>query len=191
MQPLSRGSVSINSPNPLDPPVVDLGIFSNPNDLDLYISGYQTYIKALNIQLQAIDPQYQLILPDPAILDDTALLTEYIKDVVGSNQSFESHCRMAALAQGGVVDSTGRVYGVNNLFVADNSINPQPMTGSTMFTGFLNAENIVELFRILKRRISMFTKRWISYSIALLGFFSANCLQASSGSRAIRPTMSW
>ncbi len=41
---------------------------------------------------------------------------------------------MAPLADGGVVDSTGRVYGVNNLFVADNSVNPQDMDGSPMAT---------------------------------------------------------
>ncbi len=144
-QPLSRGSVSIDSPNPLDPPVVDLGLLCDPSDLDLYIAGFQTYIKNINIALQAIDPAYQLIIPDPAILDDTVALTAFIKASAESNMHFQSHCRMAPLADGGVVDSYGRVYGVNNLIVADDSIVPQCMDGSPMASAYLIAYNIARL----------------------------------------------
>ena len=52
---------------------------------------------------------------------------------------------MAPLAQGGVVDSTGHVYGVQNLIVADNSINPLCMDGSPMATAFLVAANIARI----------------------------------------------
>lgn len=145
VQPLSRGSVSINSADPLAHPVIDLGVLSNPNDLDLFVSAYMTYVKQINIQLQQIDPLYELIYPDPAILDDPILVAEFVKGAVGSNLHFQSHCRMAPLAQGGVVDSTGRVYGVQNLFVADNSINPQDMDGSPMATAYLVAANIARL----------------------------------------------
>lgn len=144
-QPLSRGSVSINSPDPLASPVVDLGILSNPNDLDLFVYACTTYLKNINIQLQMIDPQYRLIFPDPAILDDPVLIADFIRDEVGSNMHFQSHCRMAPLADGGVVDSRGRVYGVQNLYVADNSINPQNMDGSPMATAYLVAANIARL----------------------------------------------
>lgn len=144
-QPLSRGSVSINSNDPLAPPVIDLGVLSNPSDLALFVSAYSIYLKNINIALQKIDPLYQLIYPDPAILDDPALVTAFIQGAVGSNLHFQSHCRMAPLAQGGVVDSRGRVYGVQNLIVADNSINPQDMDGSPMATAYLVAANIARL----------------------------------------------
>lgn len=145
VQPKSRGSVSINSTDPMAPPVIDLGFLSNPDDLALYISGLSTYIKNINIQLQQIDPLYQLIFPDPAILDDPVLLTEFVKEGIGTNMCFQSHCRMAPFAQGGVVDSNGRVYGVENLIVADDSIVPQCMDGSPMCTAYLIAENIARL----------------------------------------------
>lgn len=141
-QPKSRGSVSINSTDPLASPVVDLGVFSDPSDLSLYLSTLMTYIKNLDIELQAIDPQYRLIFPDPAILDDVTLLTEFVREEVRSNMCFQSHCRMAPLDQGGVVDFAGRVYGVQNLIIADNSINPKPMDGTPMTTGYMNAINI-------------------------------------------------
>ncbi len=144
-QPKSRGSVSINSADPLAPPVIDLGVLSDPSDLALFVSAYATYVKNINIQLQLIDPLYQLIYPDPAILDDPAQITAFIQGAVASNFHYQSHCRMAPLAQGGVVNSTGRVYGVQNLIVADNSINPQDMDGSPMATGYLVAANIARL----------------------------------------------
>lgn len=144
-QPLSRGSVSINSNNPVDPPVIDLGVLSNPNDLALFVAAYSTYVKNINLELQQINPLYRLIYPDPAILDDPVQIAAFIRGAVGSNLHFQSHCRMAPLVDGGVVDSTGRVYGVENLIVADNSINPQDMDGSPMATAYLVAANIARL----------------------------------------------
>lgn len=145
VQPKSRGSVSINSSNPLDPPVIDLGVLSDPSDLALFVSAYMTYVKNINLALQAIDPLYQLIYPDPAILDDPVLVADFIRGAVASNLHFQSHCRMAPLADGGVVDSFGRVYGVENLILGDNSVNPQDMDGSPMATAYLVAANIARL----------------------------------------------
>lgn len=144
-QPLSRGSVSINSADPLAPPVVDLGEFTNSSDLTLFQQGFQIYMKNINLALQAIDPSYRLIFPDPAILDDLDLLTFFIKESVSCNQHFQSHCRMAPIELGGVVDSTGHVYGVKNLIVADDSIVPQCMDGSPMATAYLIGSNIADL----------------------------------------------
>lgn len=148
-QPLSRGSISINSANPLTPPVIDLGEFNNPQDLDLFQSLLQVYLKNIAIQVNNIDPQYQLLFPDPAILNDVMLTRNFILNEVGSNMHFQSHCRMAPLSQGGVVDSTGHVYGVRNLIVADDSIVPQEMDGSPMASAYLIAANIA---RLLLRR---------------------------------------
>lgn len=145
VQPVSRGRITINSFNPFAPPVIDVGIFSNPDDLTLYVQVFQTYIKNINIALQVIDDDYELIFPDPAILDDVDLLTAFIKGVVGSSQCWQSHCRMAPLNQGGVVNSRGQVYGVENLYVADVSIVPIAMDGTPMATAYLIAANIARL----------------------------------------------
>lgn len=144
-QPLSRGSLTINSPNPLDPPVIDLGYLTNPADLTLLQQALQIYVKNIAIALEAIDPLYQLVFPDPAILDDANLTADFIRANVICNQSFQSHCRMAPQDQGGVVDSFGRVYGVRNLIVADDSVVPQCMNGATMASAYLIAANISRL----------------------------------------------
>jgi len=144
VQPLSRGSIAINSTDPFAEPTFDLGVLSNVDDLDLYISGFQNYIQNINNQLQVIDPSYQMIFPDPIILNDLTVLTDFIKEEIGTNMHFQSHCRMAPLNQGGVVDDTGHVYGVQNLIVADDSVVPINMDGSPMATAYLVAANIAK-----------------------------------------------
>jgi choline dehydrogenase-like flavoprotein len=145
LQPLSRGSLTINSSDPLAPPVIDLGFLTNPSDLTLLRQGLQMYVRNIANALTTHDPLYNLILPDPSILNDDNLVDDYIKEVLFSNQSFQSHCRMAPQNQGGVVDSFGRVYGAKNLYVADNSIVPQCMDGAPMASGYLIGANIARL----------------------------------------------
>lgn len=144
-QPKSRGNIIIDSPDPTAPPVINIGMFSNPEDLELYIQGFQVYIKNINQALKLVDPLYQLIIPDPAIIDDTELLTAFIKEIVFSYQCFQSHCRMAPLNQGGVVNSQGYVYGVENLIVADDSVVPVAMDGTPMASAYLIAYNIAQM----------------------------------------------
>jgi len=145
VQPQSRGRITLSSTNPFDPPVIDNGMFSNPADLTLYIQAYQIYLKNISDALHAIDDAYKLIFPPLEILNDQELLTTFIKEAAMSNQCWQSHCRMAPLNQGGVVDSYGKVYGVENLFVADDSIVPVGMDGTPMASAYLIAANIARL----------------------------------------------
>lgn len=141
----SRGRIRINSADPLAPPVVDIGIFSNPEDLNLYVQAMQHYLKAINETIHAMDKEYALVFPSPAILDDANLVEQHVKAFVMSNQCYESHCKMAALNNGGVVDDTGHVHGVENLIVADCSIAPVATDGTPMADAYLIASNIADL----------------------------------------------
>ncbi len=146
-QPKSRGFITINSPNPAAPPVINLGVLSNNSDLELFQKSLQIYIKNLNTTLQKSNPGYQLVFPDPAILDDPALVTAFIRANVSSNEHFQGHCKMAPLHKGGVVNSKGHVYGADkgSLIVGDNSVVPKPMDGSPMATGYFAGANIAEM----------------------------------------------
>lgn len=142
VQPKSRGTVSINSNNPLDPPVVNPGLLTNSEDLDLYVRGFQSYIQNINANLPA---GYSLLFPNPDIINNQDFLIEFIKAEIGPTQHWQSHCKMAPLDQGGVVNSNGRVHGVKNLYVADNSISPLDMDGSPMASAFMIAANIARI----------------------------------------------
>lgn len=145
LQPQSRGTITITSADPLAQPLINFGLLSNSADLDLLTSAFQTYVKDISAQLQQRDPLYQLLLPPPEILDDTAAVQDYIRAIASTDYHYQGHCRMAPFNQGGVVDSQGRVYGVNNLIIADNSIVPAAIDGSPMTSAYLISWNIARM----------------------------------------------
>lgn len=136
LNPVSEGSVNIQSDNSFQIAAADDGFYQNPVDLENMKSAVSVYIRALLDQLNILypfpSPYFRPILSDPinlVILSnyDDAVVEQYVKN--NSNLSldihhFVSHCKMAPLEAGGVVDGNTRVYGTKNVFVADNSICP-------------------------------------------------------------------
>ena len=136
LNPVSEGSVNIQSNNPFQIAAADDGFYLNPIDLANMKSAVSVYIRSLLDQLSLLyplpSPYFKPILSDPiipVILSgyDDAVVEQYVKN--NSNLSldihhFVSHCKMAPLNQGGVVDGNTLVYGTQNVFVADNSICP-------------------------------------------------------------------
>ncbi len=132
LNPLSQGSVNIQSDNSYQIAAADDGFYQNPVDLTNMKNAVQSYIRPLLVQLAAIDSHYVPIPTDPINLvdffnySDDAVIS-YVKN--NSNLSldvhhFTCHCKMAPLNAGGVVDGDLRVYGTKNVFVADDSICP-------------------------------------------------------------------
>lgn len=136
LNPVSEGSVNIQSDNSFQLAAADDGFYQNPIDLAHMKSAVSVYIRALLDQLNILYPfpsiYFKPILTDPINLVilfnyDDAVVEQYVKN--NSNLSldihhFVSHCKMAPLEAGGVVDGDTRVYGTKNVFVADNSICP-------------------------------------------------------------------
>ena len=62
---------------------------------------------------------------------------------------FASHCKMAPLKAGGVVDGDTRVHGTTNCFIVDNSICPKipniNTTASAMMVGLRGSEIIKDI----------------------------------------------
>ncbi len=132
LNPLSEGSVTIQSDNSFQIAAADDGFYQDPVDLENMKNAIQVYIRDLLTQLKLIDPIYVPIPTDPINIvaffnySDDAVV-QYVKN--NSNLSldvhhFVSHCKMASLEAGGVVDGDTRVYGTKNVFVVDNSICP-------------------------------------------------------------------
>lgn len=163
LNPLSEGSVNIQSDNPFQIAAADDGFYQNPVDLENMKSAVSVYIRALLDQLAILYPfpslYFKPILSDPinrVVFSNynDAIVEEYVKN--NSNLSldihhFVSHCKMAPLEAGGVVDGDTRVYGTKNVFVADNSICPVipdiNTTAPAMMIGLRTSE-------ILKRVLS-------------------------------------
>lgn len=163
LNPVSEGSVEIQSDNSFQLAAADDGFYQNPIDLANMKSAVSVYIRALLDQLNILypfpSPYFKPLAGDPINLVifsnyDDAVVEQYVKN--NSNLSldihhFVSHCKMAPLGAGGVVDGNMRVYGTQNVFVADNSICPVipdiNTTGPAMMIGLRGSE-------ILKRILS-------------------------------------
>lgn len=165
LNPVSEGSVAIQSDNTYQIAAADDGFYQNPTDLANMKNAVSVYIRALLEQLNILypfpSPYFRPLLSDPinlVILSgyNDAIVEQYVKN--NSNLSldihhFVSHCKMAALEDGGVVDGNTRVYGTKNVYVADNSICPVipdiNTTAPAMMIGLRTSEI---LKRILKEK---------------------------------------
>jgi choline dehydrogenase len=163
LNPVSEGSVTIQSDNSFQIAAADDGFYQNPIDLHNMKSAVSIYIRALleqlNNQYPFPSPYFKPILSDPinlVILSnyDDAVVEQYVKN--NSNLSldihhFVSHCKMAPLEAGGVVDGDTRVYGTKNVFVADNSICPVipdiNTTAPAMMIGLRTSEILKRILR--------------------------------------------
>jgi choline dehydrogenase len=160
LNPQSEGSVTIQSDNSFQIAAADDGFYQNPVDLENMKNAVKVYIRNLLEQLALIDPPYYQPIPgDPiytVILSgySDAAVEAYVKN--NSNLSldvhhFTSHCKMAPLNAGGVVDGDTRVYGTKNVFVADDSICPVipdiNTAASAMMIGLQSSEILKRVLR--------------------------------------------
>ncbi len=170
LNPVSEGSVNIQSDNSFQIAASDQGFYQNPIDLAHMKSAVSVYVRALLDQLRILYPfpsiYFRPILTDPlnlVILSgyNDAFVEQYVKN--NSNLSldihhFVSHCKMAPLRDGGVVDGDTRVYGTKNVFVADNSICPVipdiNTTGPAMMIGLRSSEIIKQVLTSCKNENS-------------------------------------
>jgi choline dehydrogenase len=167
LNPVSEGSVTIQSDNSFQIAAANDGFYQNPVDLENMKSAVKVYIRALLDQLNILYPfpslYFKPILTDPinlVILSgyNDAVVEQYVKN--NSNLSldihhFVSHCKMAPLNAGGVVDGDTRVYGTKNVFVADNSICPViPDINTTAPAMMIGLRSSQILKRVLKNEKS-------------------------------------
>lgn len=146
--PESRGSIRIQSNDPLKIVLANEGLLENPADMEVTKAIYRNYIKNIAIHLSLIDPAYQLLSPTIEVIDDDEQLENFIRSDFAHNHHQQCSLRMAPLNQRGVVDQYGRVHGVQGLIVADASIFPFPVDGNTSapsyFAGYTIAKQLME-----------------------------------------------
>jgi len=128
-RPTSRGSVRIESVNPMQAPRIQANYLSTEHDRDLMVRGMR-----LVRQLAAADPLASVIAeemsPGPSVNSDEALY-EHIERTAWTVFHPSGTCRMGDNAAESVVDARLRVHGVPGLRVVDASIFPSVPSGNT------------------------------------------------------------
>ena len=144
----SRGSVTISSASMSDPPVIDLGWFTDPADGEMLTAGLKRLREAWNTTTaRSIRLGTEDFLPPADITSDADILN-YLKANANQIWHASSTCAMGKLGdRQAVVDSRARVFGVDNLRVVDISIIPFSLPGHPQASVYMIAEKIVDDIR--------------------------------------------
>ncbi|KAF4547418.1 GMC oxidoreductase-like protein 6 [Elsinoe fawcettii] len=140
-KPTSLGTVTILSHNADELPNVRPNYLATSHDRR---AAREIVRKAYEV---LTSPSMQRVLHEPFGLDRTILgsndlLDRWISEQYSTTYHFCGTCKMADCSHGGVVDQSGRVYGVQRLRVCDASIIPTVPAANTMWPTMMFAERI-------------------------------------------------
>jgi choline dehydrogenase len=144
IRPKSRGSVSLASADPADPPIIDLNMLSHPDDLKCLVAGVRLVRKIL--AAQAFD-KYRIeeYFPGEAVQSDEAI-GQAIKDKLGLEYHPVGTCKMGSDDMA-VVDAQLRVHGMEGLRVIDASIMPLLTGSNTNAPTIMIAEKAADMIK--------------------------------------------
>jgi choline dehydrogenase-like flavoprotein len=144
LRPKSRGSVTLRSANPADPPVVDPNFLSDPDDLRCSVEGVKIsreifsapslrkYIKAIRF-------------PDDTVRSQ-AEFEAYARQYGRTSYHPVSTCRMGK-DEMAVVDPQLRVHGIDGLRICDSSAMPSLIGSNTNAPSIMIGERAADLIR--------------------------------------------
>jgi choline dehydrogenase-like flavoprotein len=136
--------VRLVSRDPLAAPLVDPGLFSDPDDVETMLRGLkigrQVTQAASFARYRAVEVQ-----PGPGVQDDAALI-DYIRRAAATVHHPCGSCRMGP-DDNAVVDEKLRVHGVQALRVADASVFPHVVGGNTNAAVVMIAEKAADMIR--------------------------------------------
>jgi choline dehydrogenase len=142
VQPKSRGRVLLTSSDPTDPVQIEGNYLSDPDDLMVAVACVELCREIGNSS--ALRPFVRReIIPDNL---ERPKLENYIRDTAFSFWHQTSTAQMGRHAMC-VVDGLLKVYGVDNLRIADGSIMPRVPTGNTMAPCVIIGERAAEIIR--------------------------------------------
>ncbi|ETN44713.1 uncharacterized protein HMPREF1541_10383 [Cyphellophora europaea CBS 101466] len=142
--PMSRGFVSISSPDTSDLPIFDPGWLSHPTDKEVAVQSFRRCRQVFNttaIQPVLIGPE---AVPGPDVQTDEEILA-YIQQSATTIYHAAGTCKMGTDNDTmAVLDSRARVRGTKGLRVVDASSFPVLLPGHPQGTIYALAEKIAE-----------------------------------------------
>jgi len=141
-QPKSRGQIRLTGPDPLDPVQIDANFLSHPDDLQTAIACVELCREIGNSTALRPFAKREVM---PGNLGG-AELENFIRDAAVTFWHETCTAKMGRDAMS-VVDGHLKVYGVENLRIADGSIMPRVTTGNTMAPCVVIGERAAEILK--------------------------------------------
>ncbi|WYZ45887.1 hypothetical protein EsH8_IX_000112 [Colletotrichum jinshuiense] len=143
--PYSRGSLKAASSSTFDAPIADSGFLKNPLDISLLVEGvkFTRTLSATNA-IKELSPFE--VVPGANVTTDEAI-TDFVRQQSSTLFHPVGSCKMGAKEDGGVVDSSLKVYGISGLRIVDASIMPLAPAAHTMTTVYAVAERAADIIR--------------------------------------------
>jgi len=142
VRPKSRGSIALTGPDPLDPVQIDANFLSHPDDLAAAIACVELCREIGNSAPLRPFTKREVM---PGNLKGTGL-ENFVRDAVESYWHETCTAKMGRDSMS-VVDGSLKVYGIENLRIADGSIMPRVTTGNTMAPCVIIGERAGEILR--------------------------------------------
>ncbi len=140
-RPLSRGTVSLRSSDPLAPPVIRPNYFSSQTDLDVLVRGVELSRELANTRAFS---EFTIAEAAPGTAKSAAELKDYIRTHCSTVWHVAGTCKMGRDTMA-VVDPQLRVHGVDGLRVADASIMPDIVSGNTNAACVMIGEKVSDM----------------------------------------------
>jgi choline dehydrogenase-like flavoprotein len=144
LRPLSRGSVTLASADPMAPPLVDPNFLAEPDDMARMVRGFKLMRNLL--QQPALAGYRGQELPVSAAAQTDEQIGQFIRNYGDTIYHPVGSCRMGP-GPLDVVDAQLRVHGMQGLRVVDASVMPRIVGGNTNAPVIMVAEKAVDMIR--------------------------------------------
>jgi choline dehydrogenase-like flavoprotein len=144
LRPLSRGSVTLASADPLAPPLVDPNFLAEPDDMARMVRGFKL-MRGL-LQQPALAGYRGQELPVSAAAQTDEEIEQFIRNYGDTIYHPVGSCRMGP-GPLDVVDAQLRVHGMQGLRVVDASVMPRIVGGNTNAPVIMMAEKAADMIR--------------------------------------------
>ena len=148
LDPASRGSLRLASPDPLAAPLIDPAFLQAPDDLLRLVRGFKLMRQIL--QQPALAGLGGRELPASAAAQTDAQIANFIRGHADTIYHPVGSCRMGPGAMD-VVDADLRVHGLQGLRVVDASVMPRIVAGNTNAPTIAIAEKASDLIKAARR----------------------------------------
>jgi len=142
VRPKSRGQIRLTGPNPDDPIQIEANTLSQPDDLKAAVACVELCREIGNSAALRPFTKREVM---PGNLRGAAL-EDFIRDAASTYHHQTCTAKMGRDSMS-VVDGQLKVYGIENLRIADGSIMPRVTTGNTMAPCIIIGERAAEILR--------------------------------------------